>query len=89
MVLDKEEKAELMNEYANHDKDVGSAEVQVAVLSRRIKDLSVHMEQAPKDVHSRRGLVSMVAKRRRLLNYIKRNKPETYPDLIQKLGLRK
>ncbi len=89
MVLDKEEKSELMSEYANHDKDVGSAEVQVAVLSRRIKDLSVHMEQAPKDVHSRRGLVSMVAKRRRLLNYIKRNKPETYPDLIQKLGLRK
>ncbi len=89
MVLDKEEKSELMNEYANHDKDVGSSEVQVAVLSRRIKDLSVHMEQAPKDVHSRRGLVSMVAKRRRLLNYIKRNKPETYPDLIQKLGLRK
>ena len=89
MAFDKEEKAELMKEYATHDKDVGSPEVQVAVLSRRIKDLSQHMEQAPKDVHSRRGLVSMVAKRRRLLNYIKRNKPETYPDLIQKLGLRK
>lgn len=89
MVLDKSERAELMSEYRLHDKDVGSAEVQVALLSRRIKDLSVHMEQAPKDVHSRRGLVSMVAKRRRLLNYIKRNKPETYPDLIQKLGLRK
>jgi small subunit ribosomal protein S15 len=89
MVLDKEEKSELMSEYANHDRDVGSSEVQVAVLSRRIKDLSQHMEQAPKDVHSRRGLVSMVAKRRKLLNYIKRNKPETYPDLIQKLGLRK
>ena len=89
MAFDAEEKRELIKEYANHDKDVGSPEVQVAVLSRRIKDLSQHMEQAPKDVHSRRGLVSMVAKRRRLLNYIKRTKPETYPDLIQKLGLRK
>ena len=78
-----------MSEYAINEKDVGSAEVQVAVLSRRIQDLSLHMEQAPKDVHSRRGLVSMVAKRRKLLNYIKRNKPETYPDLIEKLGLRK
>lgn len=89
MVLDKEEKAEIISEYRINEKDVGSAEVQAAVLSRRIQDLSVHMKQTPKDVHSRRGLVSMVAKRRKLLNYIKRNKPGIYPDLIQKLGLRK
>ena len=89
MSLDKEEKSQIISEYALHQKDVGSPEVQVAVLSRRIKDLSQHMEKAPKDFHSRKGLVSLVAKRRRLLNYIKRNKPDTYPDLIQKLGLRK
>lgn len=89
MSLDKEEKSQIISDYALHQKDVGSPEVQVAVLSQRIKDLSRHMEKAPKDFHSRKGLVSLVAKRRRLLNYIKRNKPETYPDLIQKLGLRK
>ncbi|MEQ9620133.1 MAG: 30S ribosomal protein S15 [Deltaproteobacteria bacterium] len=89
MSLDREEKSQIISEYALHQKDVGSPEVQVAVLSRRIKDLSEHMQKAPKDFHSRKGLVSLVARRRRLLNYIKRNKPETYPDLIQKLGLRK
>ena len=89
MPIDKEEKLQLISEFAHHPKDVGSSEVQVAILSRRIKDLSVHAEKAPKDFHSRRGLVSMVAKRRRLLNYIKRHNPESYPELIQKLGLRK
>jgi len=89
MSLDKEEKTQIISEFAQHDKDVGSPEVQVAVLSKRIQDLSQHMEKAPKDFHSRKGLVSMVAKRRRLLNYIKKHKPDTYPELIQKLGLRK
>ncbi len=89
MTLDKEEKSQLISEYAISPNDVGSSEVQVAILSRRIQDVSVHMEKAPKDVHSRRGLVSMVAKRRKLLNYIKRHRPETYPDLIKKIGLRK
>lgn len=89
MSLEKEEKTQIISDYALHQKDVGSPEVQVAVLTRRIKDLSLHTEKSPKDNHSRRGLVSLVAKRRRLLNYIRKNKPETYPDLIQKLGLRK
>ncbi|MEW6145935.1 MAG: 30S ribosomal protein S15 [Thermodesulfobacteriota bacterium] len=89
MSIEKEEKAQIISDYAMHQKDVGSPEVQVAILTRRIKDLSLHTEKSPKDHHSRRGLVSLVAKRRRLLNYIRRNKPETYPDLIQKLGLRK
>lgn len=89
MSLDKEEKSQIISEFATHQKDVGSPEVQVAILSQRIKDLSQHMERSPKDFHSRRGLVSLVAKRRRLLNYIKRHKPDTYPELIQKLGLRK
>jgi len=89
MSIEKEEKAQIISDYAMHQSDVGSPEVQVAILSRRIKDLSLHTEKSPKDHHSRRGLVSLVAKRRRLLNYIRKNKPETYPDLIQKLGLRK
>ncbi len=89
MSLDKEEKSQIISDFQAHQKDVGSPEVQVAILSRRIKDLSQHMEKAPKDFHSRKGLVSLVAKRRRLLNYIKRHKPDSYPELIQKLGLRK
>ncbi|HET7288954.1 MAG TPA: 30S ribosomal protein S15 [Thermodesulfobacteriota bacterium] len=89
MSIEKEEKTQIISDYAMHQNDVGSPEVQVAILTRRIKDLSLHTEKSPKDHHSRRGLVSLVAKRRRLLNYIRKNKPETYPDLIQKLGLRK
>jgi small subunit ribosomal protein S15 len=89
MSIDKEEKAQIISDYALHQKDVGSPEVQVAILTRRIKELSLHTEKSPKDNHSRRGLVSLVARRRRLLNYIRKIKPETYPDLIQKLGLRK
>ena len=89
MSIEKEEKTQIINDFALHQNDVGSPEVQVAVLTRRIKDLSLHTEKSPKDNHSRRGLVSLVARRRRLLNYIRKNKPETYPDLIQKLGLRK
>ncbi|HKQ32167.1 MAG TPA: 30S ribosomal protein S15 [Thermodesulfobacteriota bacterium] len=89
MSIEKEEKTQIISDYAVHQNDVGSPEVQVAILTRRIKDLSLHTEKSPKDHHSRRGLVSLVARRRRLLNYIRKNKPETYPDLIQKLGLRK
>ncbi|OGE23565.1 MAG: 30S ribosomal protein S15 [Candidatus Dadabacteria bacterium RIFCSPHIGHO2_12_FULL_53_21] len=89
MSIEKEEKAQIISDYALHQKDVGSPEVQVAILTRRIKELSLHTEKSPKDNHSRRGLVSLVARRRRLLNYIRKIKPETYPDLIQKLGLRK
>jgi small subunit ribosomal protein S15 len=89
MSIEKEEKTQIISDYALHQKDVGSPEVQVALLTRRIKDLSLHTEKSPKDNHSRRGLVSLVARRRRLLNYIRKIKPETYPDLIQKLGLRK
>ncbi|MGB2691214.1 MAG: 30S ribosomal protein S15 [Thermodesulfobacteriota bacterium] len=89
MALDKDDRAQIINEFAVHDKDVGSPEVQVGILSRRIADLTVHMSNAPKDFHSRRGLVLLVARRRRLLNYIKKNSPEKYPGLIKRLGLRK
>ncbi|MGH7885748.1 MAG: 30S ribosomal protein S15 [Thermodesulfobacteriota bacterium] len=89
MALDSQDKAQVISEFQKHPKDVGSAEVQVGILSKRIDQLSTHMENFKKDNHSRRGLVAMVAKRRRLLNYIKRVKPGEYSELIAKLGLRR
>ncbi|NIP31584.1 MAG: 30S ribosomal protein S15 [Candidatus Dadabacteria bacterium] len=89
MALDREDKAKVINEFRKHEKDVGSPEVQIGILSKRIEDLSAHMEKAPKDNHSRRGLVLLVAKRRRLLNYVKRVRPSEYGELISRLGLRR
>lgn len=89
MALDSEDKAQVISEFQKHPQDVGSAEVQVGILSKRIEQLSSHMENAPKDNHSRKGLVSLVAKRRKLLNYIKRVKPGEYGELITRLGLRR
>jgi len=89
MAVDKEEKSVVIEQYKLSPNDVGSPEVQAALLTKRIEDVASHMESSPKDHHSRRGLVSMVAKRRKLLNYIKRVNPNTYPELIQKLGLRR
>ena len=89
MALEKEAKQQLINEFRIHEKDVGSPEVQVAILTRRIQDLSSHLQLAPKDVHSKRGLLSMVARRRRLLGYLRKENPERYKKLIDKLGLRK
>jgi len=89
MVLEKDEKLGLINNFRLHDKDVGSSEVQIALLTSRINGLSTHLQSAPKDLGSRRGLISMVAKRRKLLNYLKKKQPEKYQALIEKLGLRK
>lgn len=89
MSLEKEEKDRIVSQFRRHDKDVGSAEVQIGILNGKIRQLSDHVAAAPKDNHSRKGLVSMVAKRRRLLNYVKRVRPEGYADLIKTLGLRK
>ena len=89
MSLDREEKLEIIKEFGNDVNNVGLPEVQVGLLSKRIEQLSTHMEEAPKDHHSRRGLVKLVAKRRKLLNYIKRVRPETYGELTKRLGLRK
>ena len=88
MVLPKEEKSSLIDEYKLHDKDTGSPEVQIAILSRRIADLTEHLQEHKKDHHSRRGLLKMVGQRRRLLNYLKENDLERYRDLVKKLGLR-
>jgi small subunit ribosomal protein S15 len=89
MVLEKEEKMSLIDKFGLHDKDVGSSEVQIALLTSRINGLSSHLQSASKDLSSRRGLISLVAKRRKLLNYLKKKQPEKYQALIEKLGLRK
>ncbi len=89
MSLEKERKTQVIKEFQKHENDVGSAEAQIGVLNAKINELSEHVQRAPKDHHSRRGLVSMVAKRRKLLNYVKRVRPGEYGALIETLGLRK
>ena len=89
MSITKEKKAELIKEFATKEGDTGSPEVQVAVLSERIKNLTEHMKDHEKDFISRRGLLMMVGKRRRLLSYIKEQNSERYETLIKRLGLRK
>ena len=88
-MITKEKKTEIINKYARSEGDTGSPEVQVAVLSERIAELTEHLEQNPKDHHSRRGLLKMVGKRRNLLAYLKNKDIERYRNLISSLGLRK
>lgn len=83
------EKQEIMKEYATHEGDTGSPEVQIAVLTKRINDLNDHMKQHPHDYHSNRGLLKMVGHRRNLLAYLQKTDIERYRALIKKLGLRK
>ena len=83
------EKQAIMAEYATHEGDTGSPEVQVAVLTKRINDLTEHLKEHKKDHHSRRGLLMMVGHRRNLLNYLEKKDIERYRALIAKLGLRK
>ena len=87
-MITKEQKAELVKKYGKSDTDTGSAEVQVAILSARIKELTEHMKSHKKDFHTRRGLLMLVGKRRRLLSYIKGNDINEYRELIAKLGIR-
>ena len=89
MSLDPEKKAEIIKEYRIHDKDTGSVEVQVALLTARIRHLTEHLKKHPKDYHSRRGRMKMVGRRRKLLKYLRKKKPEVYKELIEKLELRK
>lgn len=85
----KERKAEIIKEYGKSEGDTGSPEVQVALLTERIRDLTEHLKVNQKDHHSRRGLLKMVGQRRNLLEYLKKNDIERYRSLIEKLGLRK
>ena len=81
-------KQELVKEFQIHDKDSGSTEVQIAILTARIRHLTEHLRTHPKDFHTRRGLLKLVGRRRKMLRYIKAKKPEVYLELINKLGLR-
>ena len=88
-MLSKEKKTAIINEYARTAGDTGSPEVQVAVLTARIAELTEHLKANPKDHHSRKGLLKMVGKRRNLLGYLKSVDIERYRSLIERLGLRK
>jgi small subunit ribosomal protein S15 len=89
MSITTERKQEVMKEFARAKDDTGSPDVQVAVLTERIRNLTEHMKDHKKDFHSRRGLLIMVSQRRKLLDYIARKDQTRYQDLIQKLGLRR
>lgn len=89
MPLSHEEKAKIIQEFGLHEKDTGSVEVRVALLTKRINDLTGHFRQHPKDHHSRRGLLKMVGQRRRLLRYLQREDINKYRQLIQQLGIRR
>ena len=89
MSITKQEKAELIKKFGRRDNDPGSTEVQVAILTTRINNLTEHLKTHKKDFHSRRGLLVMVGQRRRLLDYLNSNSNERYTDLIKSLGLRR
>jgi len=89
MALASQSKRVVIEKFARHKSDVGSPEVQVAVLSERIAQLTEHFKAFPKDHHSRRGLLNMVSRRRRLLEYLKKNDTERYKNLVQKLGVKR
>ncbi len=88
-MISKEKKTAIMNEYGRTPGDTGSPEVQIAVLTARIQELTEHLKENPKDHHSRRGMYKMIGQRRGLLDYLKRKDIERYRALIAKLGIRK
>ena len=88
-MITKEKKAEIIAAYGRKEGDTGSPEVQIAILTERIRELTEHLKENPKDHHSRRGLLMMVGQRRGLLSYLKKKDLDGYRALIEKLGLRK
>lgn len=89
MALTKEEKAKIIKEFAKNEKDCGSAEVQIAILTNEINNLTKHMKEHIHDYHSNRGLLMKVGRRKKLLNYLKENDVVSYREVIKKLNLRK
>ncbi|MFP4456318.1 MAG: 30S ribosomal protein S15 [Clostridia bacterium] len=89
MALGKEEKQRIIEKYAINENDTGSPQVQVAMLTERINQLTDHLKLHKKDIHSRRGMYKMIGQRRRLLNYLRNKDIEAYRELIQQLGLRR
>lgn len=88
-MLSKQQKQEIIDDFAISPEDTGSPEVQIALLTRRITDLTEHLQTHKNDEHSRRGLLKLVGRRRRQLSYLQRSDPGRYRDLIRRLGLRK
>jgi small subunit ribosomal protein S15 len=88
MALKGEKKENIIKKYALHEGDTGSPEVQIALLTEKIKELSEHLKEHKKDDHSRKGLIKMVGKRRRLLEYLKETEPERHAKLVKSLGLK-
>ena len=89
MALLKEEKAQIIKEFAKNEKDCGSAEVQIAILTKEINDLTEHLKVHTHDFHSKRGLLMKVGRRKKLLNYLKNKDVVSYRELIEKLNIRK
>ena len=89
MSINRENKTKLINEYSRSEKDTGSPEVQIAILSERISNLTEHFQSHKKDNHSRTGLMRLINQRRSLLAYLKKNNNDSYEKLIDKLGIRK
>jgi small subunit ribosomal protein S15 len=88
MALSTEKKEQIIDHFKLHGKDTGSPEVQIALLTQRINELTLHMHHHPKDYHSRFGLIKLVGQRKKLLNYLKDNDLDAYRELLQKLDLR-
>jgi small subunit ribosomal protein S15 len=89
MTVSAEQKQDLVSKFGKAERDTGSAEVQIALMTARINDLTEHLREHGKDHHSRRGLLMLVGKRRRLLNYLQRSNLESYRSLVKELGLRR
>jgi len=89
MTLDTKKKAKVIKEVATHEKDTGSADVQIALLSETIDKLVSHLKKHPQDVHSKKGLITMVIKRKKLLGYLKKTSEKRYQAIIKKIGLKK
>ena len=88
-IMTKEEKTELIEKYRRSEADTGSSEVQIAILTKKINALTEHLREHKKDYSTRRGLLMMVSRRRRLLDFLKSREPQRYVDIIQALGIRK
>lgn len=88
-IMAENKKVDLITKYQTHKNDTGSTEVQIAILTKKVSDLTKHLKEHKKDFDSRRGLLMMVGKRRRLLNYLKKNEEEKYQKLILDLGLKR
>jgi small subunit ribosomal protein S15 len=82
-------KSKIIKEYKTHEKDTGSPEVQIAIFTEKIKDLTAHLKRHKKDNHSRRGLLKMVSKRKKMLDYLKKEDEKRYAAVVKKLGLKK